>query len=81
MSNTHRPSSAPRHTVVEEGTEFKGMLTSSCPIDVRGRSEGDRATRALTVSASGAVLWRAQGGSVRTEGALSGEFVADKVEL
>ena len=35
MTNTLRPPS--KVTVVEEGTEFQGTLTSSCPIDVRGR--------------------------------------------
>jgi cytoskeletal protein CcmA (bactofilin family) len=81
MSNTQRPNSSARHTVVEEGTEFKGTLSSSCPIDVRGRIEGDLATPALTVSASGAVHGKAKVGEVRSEGELSGEFDADSVEL
>jgi cytoskeletal protein CcmA (bactofilin family) len=68
-------------TVVEEGTEFKGTLTSSCPVDVRGRVEGELQTPSLTVSASGAVHGRAKVGSVRSEGEISGEFEADSVEL
>jgi cytoskeletal protein CcmA (bactofilin family) len=74
MSNT-------KVTVVEEGTEFKGTLSSSCPVDVRGRVEGELSTPALTVSASGAVHGRAKVGSVRSEGEISGEFEADSVEL
>ena len=31
----------PGHTLVEDGTEFKGALTSKCPIVVRGRVEGE----------------------------------------
>jgi cytoskeletal protein CcmA (bactofilin family) len=81
MSNTQRPNASVRHTVVEEGTEFKGALTSSCPIDVRGKIEGDVTTPALTVSATGAVHGRAKVGAVRSEGELSGEFDADSVEL
>lgn len=81
MSNTQRPSAPMRHTVVEEGTEFKGALTSSCPIDVRGKIEGDVTTPALTVSATGAVHGRAKVGAVRSEGELSGEFDAESVEL
>lgn len=81
MSNTFRPSAPIKHTVIEEGSEFKGSLTSSCPIDVRGRIEGDLATPALTVSASGSVRGRAKVGSVRSEGELSGEFDAETVEL
>jgi cytoskeletal protein CcmA (bactofilin family) len=79
MSNTIRPQS--KITVVEEGTEFRGTLTSSCPIDVRGRVEGDLQTPALTVSASGAVHGRVKVGEVRSEGEISGEFDADKIEL
>jgi cytoskeletal protein CcmA (bactofilin family) len=74
MSNT-------KVTVVEEGTEFKGTLSSTCPVDVRGRVEGELQTPALTVSASGAVHGRAKVGSVRSEGEISGEFEADSVEL
>jgi cytoskeletal protein CcmA (bactofilin family) len=67
--------------VIEEGTDFKGSLTSSCPIDVRGRIEGEVTTPALTVSTSGSVRGRAKVGSVRSEGELSGEFDAETVEL
>lgn len=81
MSNTYRPSAPVKHTVIEEGSEFKGSLTSSCPIDVRGRIEGDLATPALTVSASGSVHGKAKVGSVHSEGELSGEFDAETVEL
>lgn len=81
MSNTFRPSAPVKHTVIEEGTDFKGSLTSSCPIDVRGRIEGELTTPALTVSVSGSVHGRAKVGSVRSEGELSGEFDAETVEL
>jgi len=77
--NTLRPPT--KLTVVEEGTEFKGVLTSSCPIDVRGRVEGELKTPELTVSATGAVHGRATVGQVRSQGEISGEFDADKVEI
>lgn len=79
MSNTSRPMH--KVTVVEEGTEFRGTLTSSCPVDVRGRVEGELATPTLTVSASGAVHGRAKVGEVRSLGEISGEFDAERVEL
>lgn len=79
MSQTLQPPS--KVTVVEEGTEFQGTLTSSCPIDVRGRVEGELRTPSLTVSASGAVHGRAKVGEVRSQGEISGEFDADKIEL
>ncbi len=81
MSNTIRPAPAGKLTVVEEGTEFKGTLTSSCPVDVRGRVEGEINTPALTVSASGAVHGRAKVGAVRSQGEISGEFEAESIEL
>lgn len=79
MTNTLRPVS--KVTVVEEGTEFHGTLTSSCPIDVRGRVEGELKTPALTVSESGAVHGRVKVGEVHSRGEISGEFDADKIEL
>ncbi len=74
-------SNGDKKTIVEEGTNFKGTLSSSCPIDVRGRIEGEVETPSLTVSKSGAVHGRARVGSVRSDGELSGEFDAETVEL
>jgi cytoskeletal protein CcmA (bactofilin family) len=79
MTNTLRPVS--KVTVVEEGTEFKGTLTSSCPIDVRGRVEGELHTPTLTIGETGAVHGRAKVGEVHSRGEISGEFDADKIEL
>jgi cytoskeletal protein CcmA (bactofilin family) len=81
MSNTVRPPAPSKHTIVEEGSTFKGTLTSSCPIHVHGRIEGELETPALTVSPTGAVHGRAKVGAVRSQGELSGEFDADSVEL
>lgn len=78
-SNSINPTS--KRTVVEEGTHFTGNLTSTCPIDVRGRVEGDVQAPSLTVSARGAVHGHAKVGSVHSEGELSGEFEAETVEL
>jgi len=44
-----------RKTLVEEGTQFKGSLSSNCPIEVKGRIEGDVTAPALTVALGGAV--------------------------
>jgi len=81
MSSTFRPTAPTKHTIVEEGSSFKGTLTSSCPIHVHGRIEGEVETPALTVSATGAVHGRAKVGEVRSQGELSGEFEADTIEL
>lgn len=70
-----------KQTIVEEGTEFKGTLASSCPIVVRGRIEGEIDTPALHVSENGAVHGRAKVGAINSQGELSGEFDAETVEL
>ncbi len=71
----------PKHTLVEEGTELKGSITSSCPVLVRGKVEGEIMAPALTVSPSGSVHGKAKAGELHGEGELSGEFDADVVKL
>lgn len=70
-----------KRTLVEEGTELKGSLTSTCPVLVRGKIEGEIKAPALTVSPSGAVHGRARVDELSAEGELSGEFDAGVVEL
>jgi cytoskeletal protein CcmA (bactofilin family) len=70
-----------KQTLVEEGTSFKGSITSTCPVVVRGRIEGDIETPALTVSASGAVHGKAKVGVVQSEGEIAGQFDAETVQL
>jgi cytoskeletal protein CcmA (bactofilin family) len=41
MDNLKSGDAGGKKTLVEEGTQFKGSLTSSCPVVVRGRVEGD----------------------------------------
>jgi cytoskeletal protein CcmA (bactofilin family) len=70
-----------RKTLVEEGTQFKGSLSSDCPIEVKGRVEGDLTAPALAVSASGAVHGKIKVGEMHSQGELAGEFDADVVQL
>lgn len=70
-----------KRTIIEEGSELRGTLVSSCGVVVRGRLDGEIETPALTVSPSGAVHGRAKVGQVESEGELSGEFDADIVKL
>lgn len=74
-------SATEKRTIIEEGSELKGTLTSSCGVVVRGRLDGEIETPALTVSGTGAVHGRAKVGQVESEGELSGEFDADVVRL
>jgi len=70
-----------RKTLVEEGTQFKGSLSSDCPIEVKGRVEGDLTAPALAVSTSGAVHGKVKVGEMKSQGELAGEFDADVVQL
>lgn len=70
-----------RKTLVEEGTQFKGSLSSNCPIEVKGRIEGDVTAPALSVALGGAVHGKVKVGEIRSQGELAGEFDADTVVL
>lgn len=70
-----------RKTLVEEGTQFKGSLSSDCPVEVKGRIEGDLAAPALSVSSTGAVHGKVKVGEMHSQGELAGEFDADVVQL
>lgn len=67
---------APR-TLVEEGTEFRGSFMSSCPIEVKGRVEGDVAAPSLAVTETGAVRGKVKVGELRSRGEIAGELDAD----
>ena len=70
-----------KQTLVEEGTQFKGSLTSTCPVVVRGKIEGEIETPSLNISESGAVHGKAKIGTVVSKGDIAGEFDADTVQL
>jgi cytoskeletal protein CcmA (bactofilin family) len=70
-----------KKTLVEEGTHFKGSLTSICPIVVRGRIEGDVQAPSLRISETGAVHGKVKVGEIISEGELAGEFDADLIQL
>jgi cytoskeletal protein CcmA (bactofilin family) len=70
-----------RKTLVEEGTQFKGSLQSNCPIEVKGRIEGDVTAPALSVALGGAVHGKVKVGQIHSQGELAGEFDAETVQL
>ena len=43
----HKNGTSGKKTLVEEGTQFKGALSSNCPIEVKGRIEGEITAPAL----------------------------------
>jgi cytoskeletal protein CcmA (bactofilin family) len=82
MSNTGngRPVGG-KKTVVEQGTTFKGTLSSSCPIVVMGRIEGEVTGPAVEVTDGGALSGKAKVSELRSRGELAGEFEAEDVDL
>lgn len=70
-----------KHTLVEEGTEFKGTMSSSCPIVVMGKVEGDVAGPVIHVTPSGVVSGVVKVKQLRSDGELAGEVEADTVEI
>jgi cytoskeletal protein CcmA (bactofilin family) len=70
-----------RKTLVEEGTQFKGSLSSSCSIEVNGRFEGDLTAPALAVNPGGAVRGKVKVSELESQGELAGDFDADVVRL
>jgi cytoskeletal protein CcmA (bactofilin family) len=74
-------SATEKRTLVEEGTTFKGSLSSTCPILVKGTINGDIEAPSLTVASSGAVSGKVKAGELKSDGELSGEFDVDKVQL
>jgi cytoskeletal protein CcmA (bactofilin family) len=70
-----------KKTLIEEGTEFKGTLTSSCPIVVMGKVEGEMTGPSVEVTESGILCGKAKVTELRSRGELAGEFDADVVEL
>jgi cytoskeletal protein CcmA (bactofilin family) len=70
-----------KRTLIEEGTELKGTLTSTCPVVVLGRLEGQMTGPSVDVAESGVLSGRAKVKELRSRGELAGEFEADSVEL
>jgi cytoskeletal protein CcmA (bactofilin family) len=70
-----------KKTLIEDGTEFKGMLNSTCPVVVMGRVEGELAGPSVEVTETGVLSGKAKVTELRSRGELAGEFDAQAVEL
>lgn len=83
MSEARSPlgSATEKRTLVEEGTTFKGSLSSTCPIFVKGGVEGDIQAPSLTVAGTGTVSGKVKAGELKSEGSIAGEFDVEKVQL
>jgi cytoskeletal protein CcmA (bactofilin family) len=70
-----------RSTTVEEGTQFKGALHSSCPVTVRGVVDGELFAPSLIVADTGTVMGNVKVQSIQSSGTLAGRIEADDIQL
>ena len=70
-----------KKTLVDEGSELKGSLTSKCPVVVRGSVDGEINAPSLRVSESGSVSGKVRVTELVSEGQLAGEYDAEVVRL
>lgn len=68
-------------TIIEEGTNFRGTLTSNRPILVNGRVEGDVSAPAVRVTRSGVLQGNVEAKMISCRGSAAGAFDADTIEL
>jgi cytoskeletal protein CcmA (bactofilin family) len=79
-NNDGRPAGA-KQTVIEDGTEFKGVLSSKHPVVVKGKFQGDLSGPSLDVQADGVVTGRVMVQELRSSGEIAGEIEAEQVHL
>jgi cytoskeletal protein CcmA (bactofilin family) len=67
--------------LVDEGTELKGNIKSSCAVVVNGTVDGEIDAPEITITKSGSVLGSIKAKKLRSQGTLSGNVEADDVFL
>jgi cytoskeletal protein CcmA (bactofilin family) len=70
-----------KHTLVEEGTEFKGTLSSKHPIVVMGTVEGDITGPSIHVTNTGVVAGNVKVKELRSAGEIAGDVEAEAVQI
>lgn len=70
-----------RKTLVDEGTRFRGSLSSDCPIEVQGQIEGDLAAPTVVVTATGAIRGTVKVAELQSQGELAGTFDAEVAKV
>lgn len=70
-----------KRTVVDSETEFRGTMTSDCPVVVLGKVDGELEAPAIDVSSTGEVVGTIKAEKIRAEGTLAGEVDAGELYL
>jgi cytoskeletal protein CcmA (bactofilin family) len=70
-----------KRTIVEEGTELEGSLSSTCAVVVSGKVGGELTAPSLRINGTGSVRGKVKVEQLESTGEMSGEFEADVVRL
>jgi cytoskeletal protein CcmA (bactofilin family) len=70
-----------KQTLIEQGTEFKGTMKSTCPVVVNGRIEGELSAPELDVTTTGTVRGNIKADRLSSRGSLSGNIDAGDLFL
>lgn len=81
MSGLDKTEAELKQTTVEEGTQFKGTLQSTCRVLVRGVVDGELNAPVVVVAESGAVIGSVKAQSLQSSGVLAGRIDVDDVVL
>lgn len=76
-----QPTKGDKQTLIEQGTEFKGTMKSTCPVVVNGRVEGDLSAPELDVTSTGTVRGNIKADRLSSRGHLSGNIDAGDLFL
>jgi cytoskeletal protein CcmA (bactofilin family) len=70
-----------KRTLIDEGTELKGSVKSTCPVVVMGRIEGDVSGPSVEIAEKGTVIGKVKALQFASHGDMYGEIEAESVEL
>ena len=70
-----------KRTLVEEGTELKGTMSSKCPIVVMGKVEGEISGPSIEVAEGGVIAGNVNVKELRSSGEIAGHINAEAVYL
>jgi cytoskeletal protein CcmA (bactofilin family) len=76
-----QPTKGEKQTLIEQGTEFKGTMKSTCPVVVNGRVEGELSAPELDVTSTGTVRGNIKADRLSSRGTLSGNIDAGDLFL
>ena len=81
MSGLDKTEADLKQTTVEEGTQFKGTLQSTCRVVVRGVVDGELHAPDVVVAECGSVTGTIKAGSLQSSGVLAGRIDVDDLVL